>query len=61
MIKIEDRCVMCPQGCVSCGASHTPVRCCDVCGEEMDEWYDIDGDELCKDCLDKRYKVTIWS
>ena len=32
---------------------------CDCCGEPItdDYYYDIDGDKICKDCLDKWYRV----
>lgn len=55
MIKIEDDCVGCPQGCINCGRRHTPHYYCDNCGDECDptEMYRYDDDDtiLCRECL----------
>ena len=53
MIKIEDDCVGCPQGCIHCGRKHTPHFYCDKCGEEFEPeaLYDYDDEMLCTECL----------
>ena len=54
MIRYEDDCVGCPQGCIACGRRHTPHLYCDHCGEEAEELYKwgADGeDHLCEYCL----------
>lgn len=68
MIKLitVDNCVGCPQGCIHCGKWHeqeVEALICDSCGEECDELYDDSddsGDQLCKECLLKGYKVIDW-
>lgn len=49
-VKIVDECVGCPQGCINCGRKHVEVSVCDWCEEYAAEFYDIDGEEVCKDC-----------
>ena len=51
MIKFENECVGCPQGCVHCGRDKTQHLYCDRCGEDSEELYVFDGEELCEDCL----------
>lgn len=55
MVKFEDECVGCPteMGCVgnSCPYRNVPHLYCDKCGEEADELYDLDGEQLCADCV----------
>ena len=50
MIKYENECVGCPQ-CVHCGRDKTQHLYCDRCGEDSEELYVFDGEELCEDCL----------
>ena len=36
----------------------SPVKACDYCGCELDEGdyiYEVDGESLCRDCLDKTH------
>lgn len=60
-IKYEDYCVGCPQGCINCGRSHTPVPYffCDRCKFEVEQLYKSDetGEELCFDCLMEDYNI----
>lgn len=50
MIRYENDCVGCPQGCINCGRRRTPHIYCNVCGDEID----YDSDEW---TLDKDYHV----
>lgn len=34
---------------------------CDECGEETDELYALDGQQLCEDCLKKQTKIKSFS
>lgn len=54
MIKIEDLCVGCPQGCIDCGRKHAEVFVCDDCGDEECDLYEFDGLQLCDYCVLKR-------
>lgn len=51
MIKYENECVGCPQGCIHCGRDKTQHLYCDKCGADCEELYVFDGEELCEDCL----------
>lgn len=55
MIKYEDECVDCPQGCINCGRKHVPHYFCDDCGEEYqpEELYTHPDTEdvYCKNCI----------
>lgn len=54
MIKYENECVDCPQGCANCGRKRVLRTYCDMCGEEIDGTIYEDGviyDELCESCL----------
>ena len=61
MIKIENNCVGCPpeMGCLgsNCPYMDVEVHYCDKCEEELDEIYNVDGEELCEDCLKEMFKV----
>ena len=56
MIRYENDCVDCPQGCVNCGKKKTPYLICDNCEEESVELYELDGEQLCGICVLKRLK-----
>lgn len=54
MIRHENHCVGCPpeMGCSSfCPYRDVEVHYCDHCDEELDEIYEVDGEELCESCL----------
>lgn len=52
MVRLENRCVSCPQGCANCGRDRAKVLVCDDCGDEVDDlWYGNDGGEYCKYCI----------
>lgn len=61
MLKIENHCCDCAVPGYPCQGSSCPnrnveVHYCDVCGEELDEIYVADCDELCEFCLKERFK-----
>lgn len=61
MIKwsVENNCVGCPQGCISCGRKHQTVLealICDSCGKERYSLYDVNGSQLCEDCILSEFK-----
>lgn len=61
MVKIENQCVGCPQGCMGSGCPNRNVEVyyCDNCGNEIDidELYEVeDGEDLCEDCLKALFK-----
>lgn len=58
MVRYEDQCVSCGLPCMgsSCPNRNVPVQYCDECDEEIDEVYDVDGDELCEECCLKRFR-----
>lgn len=51
MIKYENECVGCPQGCIHCGRDNTKHLYCDRCGDDVEELYLYGYDELCEECL----------
>lgn len=55
MIHYEDMCVSCPKemGCLghSCPYMEVPVLECDKCRCEVEELYELDGEQLCLGCL----------
>lgn len=58
MIRYEDDCVGCPQGCIHCGRDHAAHYYCDKCGRESnwdDMHRDLDGGMICRDCLFELY------
>ena len=32
------------------------VHCCDKCGDVLDDVYEVDGRELCEDCLKDMFR-----
>lgn len=64
MIKYENECVGCPKemGCLGniCPYKNIKRLYCDKCGEDCEELYNVDGEELCEECLlDCFAKITI--
>ena len=55
MIKYENECVGCPpeRGCLGSACPNLNVTryYCDKCGEEVDAYFDIDGEMICDDCI----------
>lgn len=61
MRKIENRCCDCATPGYPCLGSACPlvrveVYYCDKCGDELDEVYEVDGDDLCEECLKERFR-----
>ena len=60
MVKVENECVGCPpeMGCIgiACPYQNVPHYYCDKCKDEVDELFDVDGVELCEDCLKKMFR-----
>lgn len=52
MIKYEDECLHCDTVCIGYGCPNRRVpHCyCDRCGEE-EKLYELDGRQLCSDCV----------
>lgn len=55
MIQKEDGCIGCPKemGCLgdTCPMKNGYVMVCDECGNEVDELYEYDNQQVCFDCL----------
>ena len=61
MTKLVDMCCDCANGCGGCGRKRVPMPFCDVCGEMFGDTipgdvYDVDGEEICEECLKERFK-----
>lgn len=61
MTRIEDDCVGCGLPCngKNCEYSHVTHYYCDKCEDECDgdDMYELDGQELCSDCLLELTKI----
>lgn len=58
MVKYDDFCVGCDY-CIGYGCRYRkklPVYYCDQCGSELDEIYEVNGEEICEYCLKKKFK-----
>ena len=60
MIRYENECVLCPRelGCLgkACPYQGVPHYYCDKCNDEVDELYEVDGDDYCEYCLKKEFR-----
>ena len=63
MVKIENQCCDCANGTgLHCLGSACPNRrveiwYCDECGEEIEgDLYEVDGDDLCENCLKSKFR-----
>ena len=61
MIKIENHCCDCAvpgYPCLgsSCPNRHVEVHYCDKCGEEIEEIFEADCEELCEECLKEKFR-----
>lgn len=60
MIRIENHCCSCAVdgNCLgsSCSLRHVEVHYCDKCRDELDEIYEVDGEELCEYCLKDMFR-----
>ena len=65
MIKYEDECCGCATESYPCLGSacsnrNVPHFYCDKCGEDVEELYKVDGEELCEECLKANFeKITL--
>ena len=64
MVEYESQCVGCPpeRGCLgdSCPNRNVKVTYCDCCGYEIEEdVYEVDGEDLCEDCLKEKFKKEV--
>ena len=60
MIIIENHCCDCAVPGYPCRGSACPnrrveVHYCDNCGHELEDIYDVDGEELCEECLKEMF------
>ena len=61
MLRIENDCCDCATPSYPCQGALCPRRrvevyYCDSCGSELDDIYDVDGEELCEDCLKEKFR-----
>ena len=61
MVKYENRCCDCATGgypCIgmTCSLRRVEVHYCDQCGAELEEIYEVDGEELCEECLKEMFR-----
>lgn len=58
MLRIENHCVDCGIHCLGsiCPNRKVEVHYCDKCGEELEEIYEVECEELCEDCLKERFR-----
>ena len=64
MVRIENHCRGCAVPAYPClGAScpyrNVEVHYCDKCGEELEDIYDVDGEELCEECLKEAFRKVL--
>lgn len=57
----EDHCCDCAVPGYPCRGSSCPnrrveVHYCDVCGEQLDDIYEVDGYELCEECVLNKFR-----
>ena len=61
MVRYENHCCDCatesyPCIGMACSLRRVEVHYCDRCNEELDEIYDVDGEELCEECLKEMFR-----
>ena len=61
MVKIINECCNCatpgyPCRGDACPLTRVEVHYCDKCGDELDEIYDVDGEEFCEYCLKDMFR-----
>lgn len=58
MIKIENHCVDCGIHCLGsiCPRRRVEVHYCDKCECELEDIYEVDGEELCEECLKEMFR-----
>ena len=65
MVRYENQCCDCATPnypCIgsACPLRKVPVHYCDnpKCGEELDEIYEVDGEEFCEECLKDMFRKS---
>ena len=55
MVRVENHCCDCPvcRG-LSCPNRNVEVHYCDHCTEYMEDFFEVDGEELCANCYRKK-------
>ena len=61
MVKVESGCVDCGLPCLgtSCRNYRVLILRCDRCHDEVDELYEVDGEDLCEDCLKDEFRKDV--
>ena len=61
MVRIENGCVGCGLPCLggSCPNYRIVVLECDRCHDEVEELFDVDGEDLCLDCLKNEFRKEV--
>ena len=61
MVKTESGCVSCGLPCLytSCPYYQVTVLECDRCHDEVEELYEVDGEDLCEECLKKEFRKEV--
>ena len=61
MVRTESGCVDCGLPCLhsACPNYLVLVYECDRCHDEVDELYEVDGEDLCLDCLRKEFRKEV--
>ena len=61
MVRTESGCVGCGLPCwgVACPHYKVFVLECDRCHSEVDELYEVDGEDLCEDCLKDEFRKEV--
>ena len=56
MVRVESGCVDCDLPCIyeSCPYYRIVIYECDGCGDEIEDLYHFDGEELCISCIEQR-------
>ena len=63
MLKTVNGCVDCDLPCIgsACPYRYEVVMYCDRCLEDVDELFEVDGEDLCEDCLKKEFRKEVWT
>ena len=61
MVRLENHCCNCATPGYPCRGSLCPlvnveVHYCDKCGDELDDIYEVEDEELCEYCLKEMFK-----
>ena len=61
MVEYTNDCIDCGLPCLydSCPYYKVKHLTCDRCSEETEELYEVDGEQLCEDCLLKEFPKII--